>query len=44
MKTYCSISHCYTGKDVTVLPVVGVPFGYVKYRFVKSGDENIEPE
>jgi hypothetical protein len=27
-----------------VLPVVGVPFGYVKYRFVKSGDENIEPE
>jgi hypothetical protein len=19
-------------------------FGYVKYRFVKSGDENIEPE
>jgi hypothetical protein len=25
MKTYCSISHCYTGKDVTVLPVVGVP-------------------
>jgi hypothetical protein len=43
MKTYCSISHCYTGKRCYSTTSCW-NFGYVKYRFVKSGDENIEPE
>jgi hypothetical protein len=34
---------CYTGKDVSTTSC-WCTFGYVKYRFVKSGDENIEPE
>jgi hypothetical protein len=44
MKTYCSISHCYTGKRCYSTTSCWCTFGYVKYRFVKSGDENIEPE